>query len=118
MSDFEIKDKIKDKKYNKKLIVLFEKSIILCTFLTNIIYIILNNTNTVDNKMVSTIIGSINATLILIDDFTKYFISNINDDIEELNEEKLKLEFLDKKFKSLRYFKKNQKKYWIPFFNN
>ncbi len=131
----DIIDQIREKNRNKKILSYFEKSTTFTIFLANIVFISLNSLEMIDNKLLN-IFGGISSILVLVNDYTKYQISNINENINEniqkleKTEEKVfenqnNLEIQDyrmifssnKKTKKTNKKNENEKNFWIPFCN-
>jgi hypothetical protein len=112
----DLSEKIKIKNNYKKCLVYFEKSTTLTIFLTSITYITLNSLEIIDNKLLN-IFGAVSSILVLINDYTKYNISNINEKIQELEKTNLIQENNCRILFSSNQVEKQKLNYWIPFCN-
>jgi len=114
-------DQIREKNRNKKILSYFEKSTTFTIFLSSIVFISLNSLEIINNKLLN-IFGGISTILVLVNDYTKYQISNINENIQRL--EKIEKENQNNLQDCRMFFsvseqtdEKNEKKIWIPFCN-
>ncbi len=116
-----LSDQIKSKNNYKKCLVYFEKSTTLTIFLTSITYITLNSLEIIDNKLLN-IFGAVSSILVLVNDYTKYHIDDINKNIDELKKKLDKEEQTE--LQNFRMFSNIENKvdnrkfnFWIPFCN-